>query len=524
MNIAIILAEVSLVLFVFLLLNWLFGKFSKQLIKVSMLRSEERNVKILRRNITRVLLVVCLVLCILIVGFNGFLIYRGENLEQYTLRLIYLVPPQFWISLGIGILQSIGTLIVAGIVVKVVQYGLNLASIRAKNFEQSTADDQSINTFFSALKKIVTTGIWLWALILSTQYLKLPAVVSQYLYILLRIYLIVGIGQLILKAVNAIIDTLDALTIRYTNPNNILRFYDRFRHLIPFLKRCVEYVIWTCMATLVVQQIPLSANLASWGAKIVTIIAIVFISRIFVEIGYLLLEEVLGKGENLSEVQKQKNLTIIPLFRNFLKYFIYFGTGISILYTLNIDPNPILAGAGIVGIAVGLGAQNLINDIVSGFFILFENYYLVGDYIQAGKGDDKILEGIVEAIELRTTRIRHPNGQLHIIRNGEVGSITNYSKQYIYAVVEVSVAYDSNLAHVYTVIEEVGQQLKEDFPDILEPTQVDGVENLGEANLLLRTLTKVKPGKHLHIQRVLRKVLMGTFIREGIATAARAEG
>jgi moderate conductance mechanosensitive channel len=524
MDIAIILAEVSLILFVFFLLNWLFGKFSKQLMKASMLRSEERNVKTLRRNITRVLLLVCLVLCILIVGFNGFLIYRGENVEQYTLGLIRRVPSGFWITLGIGIAQSIGTLILAGIVVKVVQYGLNLASIRAKNFEQSTTDDQSIDTFFRALNKIVTTGIWLWALILSTQYLKLPAVVSQYLYILLRIYLIVGVGQLILKAVNAIIDTLDALTIRYTNPNNILRFYDRFRNLIPFLKRCVEYVIWICMATLVVQQIPLSANLAPWGGKFVQIIAIVFISRIFIQIVYLLLEEVLSKDRNLSEVQKQKNLTIIPLFRNFLKYFIYFGAGISILYTLNIDPNPILAGAGIVGIAVGLGAQNLINDIVSGFFILFENYYLVGDYVEAGKGDDKIVEGIVEAIELRTTRIRHPNGQLHIIRNGEVGSVTNYSKQYIYAVVEVGVPYDSNLAHVYTVIEEVGQQLKADYPDILEPTQVDGIENLGESNLLLRTLTKVKPGKHLHIQRVLRKVLMSTFIQEGIATAASSQG
>ncbi|MBP5974139.1 mechanosensitive ion channel family protein [Brasilonema sp. CT11] len=524
MNIAIILAEVSLVVLVFLLVNWLFNKFSKRLTKVSMLRNEERNIKIVRRSITKVLLLLCLVLCILIVGFNGFLIYRGENLEQYTLGLIYRVPPQFWISLGIGILQSIGTLIVAGIVIKVVHSVLNIASIRAKNFEQSTADDESIDRFFRALKKIVSNGIWLWALILSAQYLKLPAVVSEYLYILLRIYLIVGVGQIILKAVNAIIDTLDALTIRYTNPDNILRFYDRFRHLIPFFKQCVESVIWICIATLVVQQIPLSAKLAPWGGKFVQIIAIVFISRILIEISYLLLEEGLANAENLSEIQKQKNLTLIPLFRSFLQYFIYFGAGICVLYTLKIDPTPILAGAGIVGIAVGLGAQNLINDIVSGFFILFENYYLVGDYIEAGKVQDRNVEGIVEAIELRTTRVRHPNGQLQIIRNGEVGSITNYSKQYIYAVVELSVAYDSNLAHVYRVIEEVGEQLKTDYPDILEATQVDGVENIGESGLLLRTLTKVNPGKHLQIQRVLRKVLMSTFIQEGIATTARAGG
>jgi small conductance mechanosensitive channel len=199
---------------------------------------------------------------------------------------------------------------------------------------------------------------------------------------------------------------------------------------------------------------------------------------------------------------------------------VYFTVGIFILYTLDINPTPILAGAGIVGIAVGLGAQTLINDIVSGFFILFENYYLVGDYIEAGKAEGKVVEGTVEAIELRTTRIRHPNGQLQIIRNGDMGSITNYSKQYIFAVVDVSVPYDSNLAHVYQVIEEVGQKLKANSTDILELTQIDGVESLSESNLLLRTLTKVKPGKHLQIQRILRKNFMDTLLQERILLPA----
>lgn len=79
---------------------------------------------------------------------------------------------------------------------------------------------------------------------------------------------------------------------------------------------------------------------------------------------------------------------------------------------------------------------------------------------------------------MRTTRVRHPNGQLQIIRNGDIGSITNYSKQYIFAVVEVSVPYDCNLAHVYKVIEEVGEQLKENDLAVLEPTLVDGVESI----------------------------------------------
>lgn len=147
----------------------------------------------------------------------------------------------------------------------------------------------------------------------------------------------------------------------------------------------------------------------------------------------------------------------------------------------------------------------------------------MGDYIEAGKVEERAVEGVVEAIELRTTRIRHPNGQLQIIRNGDIGSITNYSKQYIFAVVEVGVPYNSNLAHVYKVIEEVGQQLKTNDPDVLEGTQIDGVESLGESNLLLRTLTKVKPGKHLQIQRVLRKIFTDALLREGIVIPIRAE-
>jgi moderate conductance mechanosensitive channel len=523
MNILIILTEVSLVIFVFLLLNWLVSKLFKLFTKTSIIKSEDRSIKTLRRNITGLLLLACLVSCILIVGANGYLVYRGENLQQYTLALIKRIPSGFWITLGIGIAQSIGIFMLAAIALKFLKYWLKVASTRAKNLEKNTADDENIDAFFNALYHRISGGMWLWAVILCTQFLKLPATVSGYLYIALRIYLIIAVGLLILKAVAAIVDFLDALSVRYSNPENLLRFYDRLRHLIPFLKRCLEFVIYVCMATLVIQQVQLIANIAAFGPRIIKIIGIVFISRVLFEVVYLLVEEVLFKDQNLTDIQTSRRLTLVPLFRSFLQYFVYFAAIISILYTVDIDPTPILAGAGIVGIAVGLGAQTLINDIVCGFFILFENYYLVGDYIEAGKAEEKVVEGVVEAIELRTTRIRHPNGQLQIIRNGDIGSITNYSKQYIFAVVEVGVPYDSNLTHVYKVIEEVGQQLKRDDPNVLEGTQIDGVESLGESNLLLRTLTKVKPGKHLQIQRVLRKIFTDALLREGIVIPIRAE-
>lgn len=327
----------------------------------------------------------------------------------------------------------------------------------------------------------------------------------------MRIYIIIAIGLLIFKVVAVIIDSLDALSIKYSSPDNLLRFYDQLRHLIPFLKRCLEYIIYVVMATLVVQQIAFIANLADWGVVGIKLIAIFLLSRILISVIYLVVEELLLKQKNLTEAQLQRRRTISPLIKSTSKYFVYFGAGIASLDTIGIDPTPILAGAGIIGLAVGLGAQNLINDIVSGFFLLFENYYLVGDYIETDSAS-----GYVEAIELRTTRIRHHNGQVYIVRNGDISSITNYSKEFVYAVVDIGVDYDTNLDRAYKIIETIGLQLKAENDDILEPTQVEGIEEFGDIRLSIYTKTKVKAGKHLQVQRTLRKLLKQAFDLEGI--------
>ncbi len=173
-------------------------------------------------------------------------------------------------------------------------------------------------------------------------------------------------------------------------------------------------MIYVCIATLVVQQIEFIANLAIWGPVGVKLISIVLLSRILISVSYLIVEQLLLRVKNITESQRQRSQTIIPLINSTFKYLIYFGAAIVMLETIGIDPGPILAGAGIVGLAMGLGSQNLINDVVSGFFIIFENYYLVGDYIETDQAS-----GYVEAIELRTTRIRHDDGQVYFVRNNE---------------------------------------------------------------------------------------------------------
>ena len=510
-NILIFLAEVGVLVLMFFLLNWLAVKSLKQVMKMAWLKREENTFQTLRRDIQLILTIACVVLCFLVVGVNGYLIYQGKNLKQETLALIHSIHQDFWINWGWALGKCLLIVIVAAQVIGVIHPLFNKICERAKQYDQITANNASIEAFFRLLDKSSTNSIWLLTLAQSTIFLPLPEVVPQNLYLILRIYLIVVFGLAIVKATAVLIDSLDALSNQYANGDNLRRFYARLRHLIPFLKRCLEYVIYIFIATFALQQVEAIAKWADYGPVIVQIVGIILLSRILIEVAKLLVEEILLKNENLTDFQIQRRQTIIPLIQNGLKYLIYFGAGIAILYSININPAPILAGAGILGLAVSLGAQNLINDLVSGFFILFENYYLVGDFIETNNAS-----GFVEAIELRTTRIRHPSGQVYIIRNGDISQLVNYSKDYIYAVVQVGVDYESDLDLVYQVIEEVGKELKEINPYVLEPTRVDGLDNFGESELTIRTVTKVRPGRHLPVQRMLRKMIKTAFEREGI--------
>lgn len=510
-NILTIVAEISLIFIFLFLVDWCFGRLYRQVSKIPLLKKTQLSSSAIRRNVRGFLFFLGLFLSLVVLSIDGFLIYRGENVRDYSLKILNRVPQEFWTTLGLGIIKSIGIIIVEIIAVRFFNLLLDKLSESAQNFDGIKANDESVAEFFKSIKNNFNTVFGIGIAILCSQFLLLPNIVTRYLYVLLRIYLIIAIGLLILKVVTVIIDSLDALSIKYSSPENLLRFYDQLRDLIPFLKTCLEYIIYVVMATLVVQQLAFIAKLADWGPVAIQLITIFLLSRILISVIYIIVEELLLKSQNLTETQLQRRQTISPLIKSACKYFIYFSAGILTLDTIGFDPGPILAGAGILGLAVGLGAQNLINDIVSGFFILFENYYLVGDYIETDEAS-----GYVEAIELRTTHIRHTNGQVYIVRNGDINSITNYSKEFVYATVDIGVDYNTNLDHAYEIIEVTGRQLQAENDDILEPTRVEGIEEFGDIRLSILTITKVKPGRHLRVQRTLRKLLKQAFDLEGI--------
>lgn len=514
MNIVITLAGIAGIIVSFVLLNVLLNslfQLSTRMLTDTWFQNHTAKITSLRQNATVVLLVACILLCVLVAGVNGVLIYQGRSLPDFYLNLLSRIPHQFWIQLAIALLRCISLLLLVKLSLPYANKLLDRASVIAQNSDRISANDESIQVFFNTLKKVSANGIWLLTFIICADFLYAPDGVIRYLRVGLKAYLAVSLGRLIIKLLSVLIDTLDALSLRYSSSDNVLRHYERFRHLVPTFKKALEYIFYVAIATLVIQDIDSIAWITTYSDEIIQIIGLYFLCGVFIEISNIILEDLVLKTDHLTDLQRKRRLTIIPLFKSVLKYATYFVGGIVVLNLVGINPAPILAGAGIVGLAVGFGAQNLINDIVCGFFILFENYYLVGDYIEAGKEEERFVEGEVEAIELRTTHLRHPDGQLQIIRNGDIGSIVNYSKSYAYAKVDVPVPSGIELEQVYQLINGVGEQLKNECLDVLETTQIEGLESLDSNNLVIRTMTRVKPGKHLYVPRLLRSKLKVAF-------------
>ena len=187
---------------------------------------------------------------------------------------------------------------------------------------------------------------------------------------------------------------------------------------------------------------------------------------------------------------------------------------IYVLAALGLDVTPIIASASVLGLAVAFGAQALIKDYFSGFFILLENQYTIGDVVDLGGAN-----GTVEHISLRVTVVRDLNGVVHYVPNGLISRVSNKTKGWSRVVMEVRVAYDQDLDRVTSLVEEVLANVQADpawAATILEDPQVLGVQSFGESALDLRLLVKTQPGKQWALSRELRKRIKARFDREGI--------
>ena len=199
------------------------------------------------------------------------------------------------------------------------------------------------------------------------------------------------------------------------------------------------------------------------GEGLLKIIAILIITNILIRLGKLMIRNVF-KIRNLSPLStsERREETLSKLLDNVLSYVVYFIAFMMILSVLGIDVKALIAGAGVVGLAVGFGAQSLVKDVISGFFIIFEDQFSVGDHVRIGQ-----FEGNVETIGLRTTKIKSWTGELHILPNGSIIEVTNFSINNSIAVVDIAIAYGEDIAKAEKVIEDTIQFMPAQYEECI---------------------------------------------------------
>jgi moderate conductance mechanosensitive channel len=223
---------------------------------------------------------------------------------------------------------------------------------------------------------------------------------------------------------------------------------------------------------------------------------------------------VLQRDHELEREATQKAKTLSQVAETTGRIVIFTLAGLTIFTLSGRDITPLLASAGIAGVAIGFGAQNLIKDWLSGFFILLENQYSVDDVIKVGEHS-----GTVERLELRRTVLRNLEGSVIVIPNGEVRTVTNLTKEWSRVVMDVGIPYDEDEDRVIEGLRRVGAELAVDEEIgrmILEPPEVLGIEALGQYQVTIRMLVKTLPTKQWLVARALRRRVKRMFAREGI--------
>jgi len=211
---------------------------------------------------------------------------------------------------------------------------------------------------------------------------------------------------------------------------------------------------------------------------------------------------------------KKRAHTLGNTLRHTLLITFSFIAILMILGELGIQLGPLLATAGIGALAIGFGAQNLVKDVINGFFILLENQYRIGDVIEVAG-----VSGLVESVSLRKTVLRDLEGKVHTIPNGEIKIVSNLSKEWSRSVLDVGISYREDIDQVIDVLSQIGRELETKEPyksAILEPLQILGIEKFGESELVIRMMIKTVPLKQWEVGRELRKRIKNRFDEKGI--------
>lgn len=247
--------------------------------------------------------------------------------------------------------------------------------------------------------------------------------------------------------------------------------------------------------------------------KLFESIVILIIAAILIKIINTVITKGFHKQKNFKyQINEKRADTLSTLLISIVKYSFF---TIAVLMILNsifgVNIATLLAAAGIGGVAIGFGAQSLVKDVISGFFILLEDQFAVGDNITIDN-----MNGTVEEMEMRITKLRHFNGDLFIIPNGEIKKVVNHSRGSKTAIVDVKVSYHENLDKVINVLNNTIKNFTDRSNALLEDPKVLGVVEFSSTDIILRVTVKALPDEYIEVERELRKVIKEEFDKENI--------
>ncbi len=231
------------------------------------------------------------------------------------------------------------------------------------------------------------------------------------------------------------------------------------------------------------------------------IIAIIIIAYLVIRLGKKIIERIFTPRENSPiRISKRREETLKKLIENTLVYTVYLLTILTLLQTVGIKIGPLLAGAGIAGLAIGFGAQNLVKDIISGFFIVFEDQFAVGDHVLVSD-----VEGNVEEIGLRTTKIKSFAGERYVIPNGNITQVTNFSIHNGIASALINLPYETDIERAKDVINKTSERMFRETDYFVEVPKLLGIESLDLSHYVVKVIGETAPDEQWEVGRYMRE-------------------
>ena len=299
------------------------------------------------------------------------------------------------------------------------------------------------------------------------------------------------------------------------------------KHFAPLIIRTFRFLLIVFLLFIVLElwgiDLPLGRIFAADALKIIMVLILGFVIWEFVKtrIDRKLREEMPEQDEDMEEggAGGSRIGTLLMLLRKFVLAVMFVMVSLIILSNLGVNIGPLIAGAGVIGLAIGFGAQTLVKDIISGIFFLVDDAFRVGDYIETAG-----TKGMVEQISLRSLRLRHPRGPVHTIPFGGMGTVTNNSRDYIISKLDFRVRYDTDVNEVRKIIKKISKKIMKDEemgPVMLDKLKSQGVRELDDSAMVMRVKFKTIPGEQFVVRREVYRMMQEAFRENGIEFAHR---